>query len=129
MIRYFFFLGSLLGGLGVVLGAFGAHTLKARLTPELLATFETGVRYQMYHALMLLVVALAPLGKPARGLLAVGGWLVVTGTLLFSGSLYLLALSNLRVVGAITPFGGIALICGWFILALAAFRSCGDGRG
>ncbi len=128
MIRYFFFIGSLLGGLGVVFGAFGAHTLKARLTPDLLATFETGVRYQMYHALVLLIVALAPVRKPARRLLAIGGWLFVTGTLLFSGSLYLLALSGLPTLGAITPLGGIAFICGWFILALAAFRGCRDGQ-
>ncbi|NIQ37644.1 MAG: DUF423 domain-containing protein [Proteobacteria bacterium] len=122
MIRYFFFLGGLLGGLGVVFGAFGGHTLKARLTPELLATFETGVRYQMVHALVLLIVALAPLRKPALGLLAIGGWLFVTGIVLFSGSLYLIALSGLRVFGAITPLGGIAFICGWFIIALTAFR-------
>jgi uncharacterized membrane protein YgdD (TMEM256/DUF423 family) len=121
MMRLFLFIGSFFGGLGVVLGAFGAHTLKARLTPEILAIFETGVRYQIYHALALLFVALAAEKRPANKLLTAGGWLFVVGTLLFSGSLYMLALGGVRWLGAITPVGGTAFIIGWFCLAVAAF--------
>jgi uncharacterized membrane protein YgdD (TMEM256/DUF423 family) len=116
----FFLIGSLSGGLAVALGAFGAHALKARLTSERLATFETGVRYQMYHALALLAVALALTRVPASSLLSVAGWLFVIGTLLFSGSLYLLCFTDKRWLGAITPFGGLAFIAGWVCLALAA---------
>ncbi|MCK5553129.1 MAG: DUF423 domain-containing protein [Deltaproteobacteria bacterium] len=121
MRRLFFFFGGLFGGLGVILGAFGAHTLKARLTPELLEIFETGVRYQIYHALALLFVALVAEKRPANKLLTAGGWLFVVGTLLFSGSLYMLALGGVRWLGAITPVGGTAFIIGWFCLAMAAF--------
>lgn len=115
-----FLLGSLSGGLAVALGAFGAHALKARLTPDLSTTFETGVRYQMYHALAMLVVALAMSRVTSSGLLDVAGWLFVIGTLLFSGSLYLLCFTNKRWLGAITPFGGLAFIAGWVCLALTA---------
>lgn len=121
MRQSFFFFGSLFGGLGVVLGAFAAHTLKGRLTPELLATLETGVKYQTYHALALLIVALVPARRYASTLLTVSGWLFVLGTLLFSGSLYLLTLGGIEWLGAITPVGGTALIIGWFCLAAAAF--------
>lgn len=120
--RIFLFVGSLFGGLGVILGAFGAHTLKARLIPELLATFETGVRYQIYHALALLAVALLYANRPVKGLMTASGWLFVVGTLLFSGSLYALTLSGVGWLGAITPVGGTALIIGWFCLAVAALR-------
>ncbi len=116
----FFLLGSLSGGLAVALGAFGAHALKARLTPDLLTTFETGVRYEMYHALAMLAVALAMTRVPEAGLLNAAGWLFVAGTVLFSGSLYLLCLTQKRWLGAITPFGGLAFIAGWACLALAA---------
>jgi len=119
MRRLFLFFGGLFGGLGVFLGAFGAHTLKARLTPELLATFETGVRYQIYHALALLAVALLYGSQPVKGLMTASGWLFVVGTLLFSGSLYVLVLGGVRWLGAITPVGGAAFIIGWFCLAVA----------
>ena len=128
VMRHFLFLGSLFGGLGVVLGAFGAHTLKTRLTQELLAVFETGVRYQMYHALALLFVALVAEKRPADRLLTAGGWLLVVGTLLFSGSLYVLVLGGVRWLGAITPVGGTALIIGWFCLAVAGFWSHGRDK-
>jgi uncharacterized membrane protein YgdD (TMEM256/DUF423 family) len=120
MSQLFFLLGSISGGLAVALGAFGAHALKARLTSDLLTTFETGVRYQMYHALGLLGVAVAMTRVPAVSLLNVAGWLFVAGTLLFSGSLYLLCFTGKRWLGAITPFGGLALIAGWVCLAVAA---------
>lgn len=116
----FFFLGSLSGGLAVALGAFGAHALKARLTSDLLATFETGVRYQMYHALAMLGVAAAMVRWPASTMPNMAGWLFVAGTLLFSGSLYLLCFTHKRWLGAVTPFGGLAFIAGWVCLALAA---------
>jgi len=122
MRRPFLFFGSLFAGLGVVLGAFGAHALEARVTAELVATFETGVRYQMYHALALLVVALVAERRPTDGLLGAGGWLFVVGILLFSGSLYVLTLSGIRWLGAITPVGGTAFIIGWFCVAVAALR-------
>ena len=116
----FFLLGSLSGGLAVAFGAFGAHALKAHLTPDLLATFETGVRYQMYHALALLGVAVALTQWPTSSWPNLAGWLFVIGMLLFSGSLYLLCLTQKRWWGAVTPFGGLAFIAGWLCLALAA---------
>jgi uncharacterized membrane protein YgdD (TMEM256/DUF423 family) len=110
------------GLLAVALGAFGAHGLKERLAPEMLAVFETGVRYQMYHALALLAVAWA-CTRWSGTVVNVGGWLFVAGTLLFSGSLYVLALSGVRWLGAITPIGGLALLAGWLCLAWAAWSS------
>jgi uncharacterized membrane protein YgdD (TMEM256/DUF423 family) len=118
MERTIFAGGSLLAGIGVVLGAFGAHALKASLSPQLLATFETGVRYQMYHALGLLALAWAVDRWPDRRL-APAAWLLLGGTVVFSGSLYLLVLTGVRWFGAVTPFGGVALIAGW---GLAAWR-------
>ena len=120
MERVFFILGSLSALLGVGLGAFASHGLKARLAPELLATFEIGVRYQMYHALALLGVAWACARWPGAAANA-SGWLFVAGTLLFSGSLYVLALSGARWLGAVTPFGGLAFLAGWVCLAIAAW--------
>jgi uncharacterized membrane protein YgdD (TMEM256/DUF423 family) len=115
----FFLTGSLLGGLGVALGAFGAHGLKNRLRPERLETFETAVRYQLYHALALLATGFT---ADSGGIFAaLAGWLFLAGILLFSGSLYLLVLTNRRWLGAITPLGGVAFVAGWLCLALAAF--------
>lgn len=121
MERVFFILGSGLAFIGVALGAFAAHGLKARLPAELLAIFETGVRYQMYHALALLGVAWACTRWPGAAASA-SGWLFVAGTLLFSGSLYLLALTGVRWLGAIAPFGGLAFLAGWVCLAVAATK-------
>jgi uncharacterized membrane protein YgdD (TMEM256/DUF423 family) len=122
MERLFLALGSAFGGLGVALGAFGAHVLKDRLAPNMLANFETGVRYQMYHALALLAVVWAIGRWPGSGLPVVAGWLFVAGTVLFSFSLYALALSGQRWLGAITPLGGAAFVIGWACLLLAAWR-------
>jgi len=122
MTRLFFGLGSISGGLAVALGAFGAHVLRDRLAVDMLANFETGVRYQMYHALALLAVAWAISRWPDSGLPIVAGWLFVAGTLLFSGSLYVMALNGLRWLGAITPLGGVAFVAGWLCLLLAAWR-------
>ena len=118
--RTFLLVGSLFGFLGVALGAFGAHGLRARLSPEMLAVFETGVRYQMYHTLALLLVAAAIGHLGDARLLLVSGWFFIAGVVLFSGSLYALALSGTTILGAITPFGGLAFLVGWACLALFA---------
>ncbi len=107
MERIFFGLGAILAGIAVGLGAFGAHALRGTLSPEDLVTFETGVRYQMYHALALLAVAWA-LGRWDTVLLEWAGWLFLLGTLVFSGSLYILVLTGQRWLGAVTPLGGLA---------------------
>jgi uncharacterized membrane protein YgdD (TMEM256/DUF423 family) len=121
MDRLFFMLGSLSAFVAVVLGAFGAHALKARLPADLLAVFEVGVRYQMAHALALLAVAWAHTRWPG-GVLTTGGWLFVAGTVFFSGSLYLMALTGTRWLGAVTPIGGVAWLAAWLCLAWAAWR-------
>jgi uncharacterized membrane protein YgdD (TMEM256/DUF423 family) len=124
MDKLFFLLGSASAGLAVALGAFGAHALKARLSPEMLAVYETGVRYQLTHALALLAVAWAVTRWPGPAVTA-SGWLFVAGTLLFSGSLYALALTGVRGLGAVTPIGGIAWLVGWGCLAWGVWRSGG----
>ena len=121
MDRLFFTLGALSGFVGVALGAFAAHGLKSRLTPELLATFEIGVRYQMYHAFALLAVGWAQTRWPGA-LLSASGWLFVAGTLLFSGSLYVLSLSGEKWLGAVAPAGGLAFLAGWLCLAWGAWK-------
>lgn len=116
-----FAVGAIVGGLGVVFGAFGAHALKARISQDLLVVFETGVRYQMYHALALLAVAYAAERWPG-GWANATGWLFLIGIVVFSGSLYMLTLTGVRWLGAITPIGGLLLICGWILLAASALR-------
>jgi uncharacterized membrane protein YgdD (TMEM256/DUF423 family) len=123
MTQVFFLLGSISGGLGLALGAFGAHTLKSRLTSDALSTYETAARYQMYHALALLAVAFASTHWPDSWLTTWAGWLFVAGTVLFSGSLYLLSITDIRWLGAIAPLGGAAFIAGWLCLAWAAWRA------
>lgn len=120
--KLFFALGATFGGLAVVLGAFGAHALRSTLGSDDLATFEIGVRYQMYHALALLAVAWA-MTRWEAGALAVAGWAFVAGILVFSGSLYVLVLTGQRWLGAVTPLGGVAFIVGWALLAWTALRS------
>jgi uncharacterized membrane protein YgdD (TMEM256/DUF423 family) len=107
------------GFLGVALGAFAAHSLKATLTPDLLAVFETGVRYQMYHAFALFAAAFGSTHWRAR-VFAIGGALFVAGIFIFSGSLYLMAFTGQRWLGAITPLGGLAFLAGWLCLAWGA---------
>ena len=121
MERLFFTLGSLSAGIAVALGAFGAHALKARLDANLLAVFETGVRYQMAHALALLAVGWACTRWPGS-LVVASGWLFVAGTVLFSGSLYVLSLTGMRWLGAFTPFGGVAWMAAWLCLAWVVWR-------
>lgn len=121
MIRLFILFAGVFGLTGVALGAFAAHGLKNRLTPEMLTVFQTGVQYQIYHALALLAVALLSLHMPGRLLNAVGG-LFVLGVLLFSGSLYLLTLTGVSKLGIITPIGGAAFLAGWLCLLLSAWN-------
>ncbi len=122
MERTFFILGAASAFVGVAAGAFGAHGLKSRLDAEMLNTFEVGARYQMYHAFALFVAAWAH-GRWPGGAATWAGWLFVVGTLLFSGSLYVLSLTGLRWLGAVTPLGGLALLLGWLCLAAAAWKS------
>jgi uncharacterized membrane protein YgdD (TMEM256/DUF423 family) len=121
MDRLFFVAGALSALIGVAAGAFAAHGLRQQLAPEQLAVFETAARYQMYHALGLLAVGWAATRWPGP-LAGWAGWLFVAGTLIFSGSLYALALTGLRWLGAITPAGGLCFLGGWLGLALAARR-------
>jgi len=116
MLKFWFVLGCFMAGLGVAAGAFGAHALKQRLAPDLLAVFETGVRYQMYHALGLLAVALASDRWPGMNFNP-AGWLFLIGIILFSGSLYALCLTGMRALGAITPLGGLSFLAAWTLLA------------
>ena len=122
MARTFWILGCTFALIAVGAGAFGAHALRARLTPDLLAVWETAARYQMYHALALLGVALAAARWPGGGWGA-PGWLFTVGIVIFSGSLYVLALSGVRWLGAITPLGGAAFLAGWVLLAWAGARA------
>jgi uncharacterized membrane protein YgdD (TMEM256/DUF423 family) len=121
MDRVFFALGTLSALVAVAAGAFGAHALRERLVPDMLSVFEVGARYHMYHALGLLAAAWA-VGRWPGGPAVAAGWLFVAGTLAFSGSLYLLALTGQRWLGAITPVGGLAFMLGWAALAWAALR-------
>ena len=120
MDRLFFGLGSASALIAVALGAFGAHGLRARIVPDMLTTFEIGVRYQLYHALALLAVG-AIAGRLPTGAVSAAGWLFVAGTVIFSGSLYTLALTGQRWLGAVTPLGGLAFLAGWAVLAWAAW--------
>jgi len=120
MDRTFLFVGALLGFLGVLFGAFGAHALKTRLSAEMLVVFETGVRYQMYHALAILIVAAAIGHFGNARLLSAAGWSFAGGVLLFSGSLYALTLTGVGALGAVTPLGGLLFLAGWACLAVFA---------
>jgi uncharacterized membrane protein YgdD (TMEM256/DUF423 family) len=119
--RRWFFIASIMGGLGVMFAAFGQHALSGRLEPRMLAAFSTGAQYQLTHALAIGLAALAARGE-ARKLAECAALLFFIGILLFSGSLYSLALSGIRILGFVTPFGGLALIAGWIVLALAALK-------
>ena len=116
----FFGLGCVSALVAVALGAFGAHALRGRLVPDMLTVFEIGVRYQMYHALALLAVG-GVAGRGGGSAVAAAGWLFIVGTVLFSGSLYVLAGTGQRWLGAVTPFGGAAFLVGWASLAWAAW--------
>jgi uncharacterized membrane protein YgdD (TMEM256/DUF423 family) len=119
--RTFAWIGAAMGFLAVAAGAFGAHALRSRLTPGDLEIFETAARYQMYHALALLAAAWA-VGRWPGAAAHASGWLFLGGTLVFSGSLYLLVLTGQRWLGAVTPIGGLGLLAGWLALAWTAAR-------
>lgn len=122
MSRLFFALGAGFGFLSVMLGAFGAHALRGKLEPRMLEVFETGVRYQMYHAFALIATAWAISQWPS-GWMQIAGWLFVAGIVVFSGSLYGLTLSGVRVLGAVTPLGGIFFLAGWLCLIWGIIKS------
>ncbi len=124
MQKTFFILGSISAGLSVAAGDFGAHALKSILTPERLVTYEKAVRYQMYHALGLLALAWALTNwQYSASYLHAAGWAFVAGSILFSGSLYALVLSDIRLLAMLTPVGGVSFALGWLLLALGVWRS------
>lgn len=122
MANLIFALGAISGAVSVAFGAFGAHALRSRLPADRLNSLEIAVRYQMFHAIALVAVGLAVPRYASSDLVLASGWLFIVGTILFSGSLYILALTGKRWLGAITPLGGLALISGWLCLALGALR-------
>jgi uncharacterized membrane protein YgdD (TMEM256/DUF423 family) len=119
MARTFLLIGALAGVVGVTAGAFGAHGLRGRLSPDMFAVFETAVRYHMYHALALVLVS-ALMARIDGWLMHAAGWSFAIGIVLFSGSLYALALTGARFFGPVTPIGGLAFVLGWAFLAIAA---------
>jgi uncharacterized membrane protein YgdD (TMEM256/DUF423 family) len=121
--KLFLSAGGLMALAAVALGAFGAHALKGRLSAEMLAVWHTGVEYHVYHALGLLAVGLVAAQLPESALLKWSGWLMLAGIVLFSGSLYALALSGERWLGAITPVGGIAFLAAWALFVVAVLRA------
>jgi len=123
--KLFLVLGCIAALLAVALGAFGAHALKARIAPELMAVYKTGVEYHFYHALGLILVGLAATQLPDSAYLRGAGWAMLAGIVLFSGSLYLLALTGISWLGAITPVGGVAFLAAWALFALAILNAQG----
>jgi uncharacterized membrane protein YgdD (TMEM256/DUF423 family) len=123
MQRTFLMLGSVFGFFGVALGAFGAHGLKKIISPDMLVIFETGVRYHVYHTFAILIVAFFVEQYPA---VRYSGRLFGAGIILFSGSLYVLALTGITMFGAVTPFGGICFLAGWIVLGVTAFKRQGE---
>jgi uncharacterized membrane protein YgdD (TMEM256/DUF423 family) len=122
MERIFLILGALFAFIAVAAGAFGAHVLKERMSTDMLAVFEVGVRYQMYHALALIVTAWMHTKWPST-IVTTSGYCFIIGIILFSGSLYLLSLSGVKWLGAITPLGGLAFLAGWACMAWAAWKN------
>jgi uncharacterized membrane protein YgdD (TMEM256/DUF423 family) len=125
MAKLFITIGSLSGMLAVIFGAFGAHALKSRLDDYAMGVFETAVQYHFYHSLALLAVGVVALTQPQTIMLKSSGWLFLIGILVFSGSLYILSISGLRWLGAITPLGGLAFIGGWACLAATGWKLLG----
>ncbi|MCE7736105.1 MAG: DUF423 domain-containing protein [Candidatus Heimdallarchaeota archaeon] len=121
------FWGAFIAGLSVAMGAFGAHALESRLTVDELSTYETAVRYQMYHALALLLLSTFS-NKMSEKESKIIGWSFLLGVILFSGSLYILLLTDISILGAITPIGGVSFLTGWFYLARFAFKVQGDSK-
>ena len=122
MQKLFLTIGSIAMALAVMLGAFGAHGLKNKLTEEMLTIFETGVSYHFYHALGLLAIGIIAQWIPDSSFLKWSGWLMLAGILIFSGTLYVLSISGLRWLGAVTPIGGLCFIASWILLAVAVWK-------
>ena len=122
MTKFFLFLGSVNMFLVVILGAFGAHGLKERLSPEMMAIYQTGIQYHFYHAIGLLIVGILSFFLQMSSLIQWSGLLMLTGIIIFSGSLYLLSITGLSWLGAITPVGGTAFVAAWFLLAVASLK-------
>lgn len=120
--KIFMVLGAFSGFISVAMGAFGAHILKHRLSPEMLEVFDTAVRYQIFHSLALMAVSWA-MAHDTHSLIPSAGWLFIAGILIFSGSLYILAFSGVKIWGAVTPFGGMMLLLGWLALAFGSWMS------
>ena len=120
--KYFLILGAVNAFLAVGLGAFGAHGLKARLSVDMLAVYQTAVQYHFYHALGLLLVGMLVSQWPEAGLIKTAGWVMFAGIVIFSGSLYLLSITGIRWLGAITPIGGLAFLVAWLLLVVAFIR-------
>lgn len=120
--KLFIILGAINAFMAVALGAFGAHGLEGKIEPKYLKTWETGVQYQMFHALGLVAVGILCGNISASSLLSWSGWLMLAGTILFSGSLYVLSISGIKVLGAITPLGGVAFLISWILLIVFAAK-------
>ncbi|MEW9670404.1 DUF423 domain-containing protein [Ammoniphilus sp. 3BR4] len=122
MLNTFVAIGAINAFLTVALGAFGAHGLKGKITEDMLTVYQTGVQYHMFHSLGLISIGILGGKLASTAMLTWSGWALLVGIILFSGSLYVLSLSGIRVLGAITPFGGVAFLIGWALLAYAAYR-------
>ncbi|HKK15820.1 MAG TPA: DUF423 domain-containing protein [Gammaproteobacteria bacterium] len=122
-VKLFLSLGAINAGLAVLLGAFGAHALKTRLTQEMLNVYQTGVHYHFYHALGLILTGILLQVLPASSLIKSAGWCMVAGIILFSGSLYLLSIYGFKWLGPVTPLGGTAFIVAWILLFTGIIRS------
>jgi uncharacterized membrane protein YgdD (TMEM256/DUF423 family) len=122
-VKLFLILGGVNAALVVVLGAFGAHGLKARITAEMLAMYQTGVHYHLFHALGLLVIGIVAAQVVDSVYLKWAGWLMLVGIILFSGSLYLVSVGGMRWLGIVTPFGGLAFIAAWILFVLALIKA------
>lgn len=120
--KLFIILGAINAFIAVGLGAFGAHGLKDILEPKYLEIWKTGVSYQMYHALGLLVIGVLAGKLPTSSLISTSGWLMIAGIVLFSGSLYVLCLTKIGILGAITPLGGVAFLTAWILIVVAAVK-------
>jgi uncharacterized membrane protein YgdD (TMEM256/DUF423 family) len=120
--KIFVILGGLNALLGVALGAFGAHGLKSRVTSEMLTVWQTGVQYHLVHALGLVLIGILCQLMPESSLVRYAGWMLLVGITLFSGSLYVMVLTDIRMLGMITPLGGVAFLAGWLTLVLAAWQ-------
>ncbi|PCJ51131.1 MAG: hypothetical protein COA74_01340 [Gammaproteobacteria bacterium] len=123
MTKLFFMTGTLGGFFSVALGAFAAHGLKAQLTAQLLVTFKTAVEYQFFHSLALILIALVLTIKPKTQYLNIAGWAMIIGMVLFSGSLYALAITGIKSLGMITPLGGVAFLIGWLAFTLGIWKA------